>query len=205
MFRWNIDNFAVYLLIGNMMFSFMTNAVSRSVFSIVGNAALLKKTFVPKYMFTVSTITSELVTLFFSLIAFVAVVIITRSPLSWRIVLVIIPIVELYVFCLGFGMLLAQAAVFFRDTQYLWGIFSTLWMYFTPIFYPVTMLPEPIQTCVKHFNPMFIYIDMFRNFGLWSKMASVNSIVSGALIAGVMLIIGLWTFSITKRKFVLYI
>jgi lipopolysaccharide transport system permease protein len=188
-----------------MLFAFMTNAVSRSIFSIVGNAALLKKTFVPKYIFTISAITSELVNLFFSLIAFIAVVIITRSPLSWRIVLVIIPIVELYAFSLGLGLLLAQAAVFFRDTQYLWGIVSTIWLYLTPIFYPITLLPEPLQIGVKHFNPMFIYIDIFRNFGLWAKMASMNSVVSGAFIAGVTLIIGLWSFSITKRKFVLYI
>jgi lipopolysaccharide transport system permease protein len=205
MFKWNIDNFAVYLLIGNMMFSFMANAVSRSIFSIVGNAALLKKTFVPKYIFTVSSVTSELVNLFFSLIALILVVIITRSPLTWRVVLIIIPVVELYVFCLGLGLLLAQSAVFFRDTQYLWGILSTIWMYLTPIFYPVTLLPEPLQSGVKQFNPMFIYIDMFRSFGLWAKAVSVSSIMSGALMAVVTLVIGLWSFSITKRKFVLYI
>ncbi len=205
MFRFNVDNFAVYLLIGNMLFSFMQNAVNRAMLSIIGSAPLLKKTYIPKYIFTVSSVTSELVNLFFSLIALVLVIVITGSPVTWRIVLVLIPIVEVYLFCIGLGMLLAQAAVFFRDTQYLWSVFSTMWMYLTPIFYPIDLLPQTIQTAVRYYNPMYVYIDMFRNFAMWGNAEVMNMALQGFIIAALVFLLGMWTFTITKRKFILYI
>ena len=64
MFRANIQYFPVYLLIGQMLFNFMTIATSRSLTSIIDNASLIKKIYIPKYIFTLAVVTSELVNFF---------------------------------------------------------------------------------------------------------------------------------------------
>ena len=125
LFAQGIQYFPIYLLIGNMLFSFMTGATSRALPSVLGNAALLKKIYVPKYIFTLAAVTSEFITFLFSLGALIVVIIATKTPLTWRFIFTLIPIVEQYIFCIGLGLFLAQAAVFFRDIQHIWGIFST--------------------------------------------------------------------------------
>jgi lipopolysaccharide transport system permease protein len=204
MFARGVDNFPVYLLSGSLLFSFMSGAAGRAVPSVLGAASLLKKIYVPKYIFTLAAVTSEMVTMLFSLGALVIVILVTGQRLSWRIVLIPVPIIELYVFSIGLGLLLAQATVFFRDVQYLWGIFSTAWMYLTPIFYPVTMLPERVRFAIVYFNPMYRYIAQFRYFVLGGEGGWRGDALRGAVAAAAMLLVGLAAFSRAKNRFVLY-
>jgi lipopolysaccharide transport system permease protein len=204
-FAQGIQYFPIYLLIGNMLFSFMTGAVSRALPSVLGNAALLKKIYVPKYIFTLAAVSSELITFLFSLGALIVVILATRTPLTVRFLLTIIPIVEQYIFCIGLGLFLAQATVFFRDIQHIWGIFSMAWLYLSAIFYPVSILPEWLRSIVTRFNPMYFYITMFRNFAIGAaNMGSMDLVLRGAIAAGLMFFIGLLTFSLNKNKFILY-
>ena len=205
MFASNIRHFPIYLLIGNMLFSFMTGAVSRSLPSVLGNAALIKKIYVPKYIFTLAAVTSELVTLFFSLGALGAVIAATKTPVTGRFFFALIPVVEQYIFCLGLGLFMAQATVFFRDIQHIWGVFSTAWMYLTPIFYPVSLLPGWLHSAVTRFNPMYFYITMFRNFTIGGPgMGSLDLALRGGAAAALTLFLGLLTFLRNKNKFILY-
>ena len=83
MFSRNIENFPVYLFCGQLLFNFMNNSTHQAIFSITSNAALLKKTYVPKYIFAVSKITSGMVDLIFSLGALVIVMLVTGAPFSF--------------------------------------------------------------------------------------------------------------------------
>ena len=83
MFRFNIDNYSAYLIIGQTLFTFMTEATNQAIFSITGNGPLLKKVYVPKYVFTLSKVTSSLVNLVFSLGAMIIVFVITKVQFSW--------------------------------------------------------------------------------------------------------------------------
>jgi lipopolysaccharide transport system permease protein len=205
LFRFRIEHFPIYLLIGNMLFLFMQGAVSRSLPSVLGNATLLKKIYVPKYIFTLAVVTSEFITFLFSLGAFIIIALGTQVPFSARFLLVIIPIVQLYIFCVGFGLFMAQATVFFRDMVYIWHIVSTAWMYLSAIFYPVSILPDWLHHLVTRYNPMYFYIAQFRNFTIGTAhMGTLDFAVRGAVAAGVMLIIGVATFSYSKNKFILY-
>ena len=131
MFKRDIENFPVYLFCGQLMFNFMNTSTHQAIYSITGNASLLKKTYVPKYIFTVSKISSGLVDFFFSLGALLLVMIVTHAKFSLYLLLVPIVALELYVFCVGLGMFLAQANVFFRDIQYIYNAVTTAWMYLT--------------------------------------------------------------------------
>jgi len=206
LFSRGVDYFPVYLLIGQMLFNFMVISTSRALSSVIDNAGLLKKVYVPKYIFTLATVTSELVTFFFSLGALLVVFLFTKVPFSFRIVFVIIPIIEQYIFCIGLSLFLAQATVFFRDIIYIWSVVTTAWLYLSAIFYPITILPGKLHFLITNFNPMYFYITLFRNFTIGEpNMGSLDLAIRGAVTAVFFLILGIVTFSYNKNKFILYI
>ena len=205
MFSRNIENFPVYLFCGQLLFNFMNNSTHQAISSITGNASLLKKTYVPKYIFTLAKVTSCLVDLVFSLGALVIVMIATRAEVTWHVLLFPLVLLQLYVFCVGLGLFLAQANVFFRDSQFIYNAVTTAWMYLTPIFYPMEALPEKLVWFIKHFNPMYFYIGQFRDLVYYGRMPGHLIILAGCVSAVAMLLVGMWSFLRTKDRFILYI
>ncbi len=205
MFNRNIENFPVYLFCGQLLFNYMNNSTHQAIYSITGNSALLKKTYVPKYIFTVAKITSGLVDLVFSMGALVIVMVATRARISWHVVLAPVVLLELYVFCLGLGLFLSQANVFFRDTQYIYNAFTTAWMYLTPIFYPIDMMSEELRWCIVHLNPMYYFVGQFRALVYQGQMPDQFIMIAGLIAPIVMLAIGMWSFRRSEDKFILYI
>lgn len=205
MFRRNIENFPVYLFTGQIMFNFMNQSTHQAIFSITGNSALLKKTYVPKYIFTVSKITSGLVDFFFSLGALIIVMVVTRAKFTLYFFLTPFVAIQLYLFCVGLGMFLAQANVFFRDIQYIYNAVTTAWMYLTPIFYPIEQLPDDVSWLIRHFNPMYFYVGQFRDLVYYGRMPGHLIMLAGWTTAIVMLIIGVKSFMKTQNNFILYI
>ena len=220
MFKRKIENFPVYLICGNILFSFMREATNKAMTSVIENASLLKKANVPKYIFTLSKVTSSMVNFVLSLGALVIVMIATKVPFRWNNLLIIIPIVELYAFCVGLGMLLASATVFFRDIKNIWGVITLAWMYLTPIFYSLGSFyndSEPnrnraataLGLIIRRFNPMYMYIQQFRYFIIQNadawEVPTPELVWRGALVAAVFLVAGTLTFNATKNKFILYI
>lgn len=205
MFSRNIENFPVYLFCGQLLFNFMSNSTHQAIFSVSGNAALLKKTYVPKYLFTVAKITSGLVDLVFSLGALVIVLIVTGAKITPYALLFPFVLLQLYVFCIGLGLFLAQANVFFKDTQFIYNAVTTAWLYLTPIFYPMEALSEEVIWCIKHFNPMYFYIGQFRDVVYYGRMPGHVIILAGCGAAILMLLVGIWSFGRSKDKFILYI
>ncbi|NLG05232.1 MAG: ABC transporter permease [Clostridia bacterium] len=205
LFRFDIPNFPVYLITGSTLFGFMSEATTMAIASITGNAALLKKTYVPKYVFTLARVTSSLVNMLFSMTAIIIVVLITKVQITPYILLAPLVIVEVYLFSLGLGIFLAAASVFFRDLQYLWGIFITMWMYLTPIFYPITIIPEKYRFWYYWLNPMTGYVSQFRDIVLHGQMPDVYSVCAGFMIAFIALLVGAYTFYRSQDNFILYI
>ena len=204
-FRSDVENFPLYLLSGQILFNYMTEATNGAMQSVMGASGLLKKIYVPKYIFTISKVTSTLITMILSLLALLIVAIATHAPVSWKYVLIVIPVTELYIFCLGLGMFLAQAAVFFRDIQYIYSVVLTGWMYMTPIFYPIKMLPDTLQFMITRLNPMYYYIEQFRQIVIYGVLLSWKLIIYGLLVGIIMLLIGIWSFRKTQEKFILYV
>ena len=205
MFRFDIENFPVYLITGQTIFNFVSEATNQALFSITGNAALLKKTYVPKYIFTVSKVTSSFVNTLFALGAMLIVFVVCH--VGFQIYMLFIPIilVQVYIFCVGLGLILAQATVFFRDVQYIYAAVLTAWMYLTPIFYPITQLPFELMWMIKHFNPLYSYITQLRTIVLDGIFPDPRLVIYGFIVAFVSLVIGTWVFMKNQDRFILYI
>lgn len=205
MFSRNIDNFPVYLFCGQLVFNFMNTSTHQAISAITGNASLLKKTYVPKYIFTMSKITSGLVDFVLSLGALLIVMVATRARFSWHMLLFPLVIVQLYVFCIGLGLFLSQANVFFRDIQYIYNAVTTAWMYLTPIFYPIEALPDSVAWIIRHLNPMYFYVGQFRDLVYANTLPGPVIVTAGCVAAVGMLALGAWSFARSQDKFILYI
>ena len=205
MFNRNIQNYPVYLLCGRMIYEFLQTSTNSAMRSVTGNAALMKKTYIPKYIFTVSKVTSSMVDFVFSLGALIIVMIATRSPFYWTMVLLPVLFVQLYLFILGLGFLLAALHVFFRDIQYIYRAILVSWLYLTPIFYPIERLPSTLGMLIKVFNPLYYYVAQMRDLVLYGTIPGPRIFWGGWIIGIVMLIVGVGVFQKHKDNFILYI
>lgn len=204
MFKFNIPYFPVYLLCGNVVFNYFSEACGMSLTSIVGNAGLITKVYVPKYIYPLTRIMSSMINLLISLIPLMAVALVSGLIPTKAYLLLPVPLLCLALFCLGLGMLLASAMVFFRDIQFLWGVLTTIWMYLTPIFYPIEALPEAVQSVVER-NPLYFFLAFVRTCILDGVSPEPRMYVQCAVIGLVTLGIGAFVFKKTQDKFVLYL
>jgi len=168
-FRFEIKHFPVYLLSGMIIYTFFSESTTLAMTSVISGEGIIKKIYVPKYMFPLSKVISSLVNLAFSFMAFLLVLIFTDAPFQWTIILIPIPIIYVFIFSLGVGMLVSSLAVFFRDITYFYGVLTLLLMYFTPIFWPVSMLSPTIAPIIG-LNPMFQFVYYFRCLALWGTI-----------------------------------
>lgn len=205
MFRGDIENFPVYLFCGQLLFNFMSSSTQQSTTSITDNASLLKKTYVPKYVFTMAKVTSCAVDLIFSLGALIIVMLVTRARFTWYLLLFPLVLLQLYVFCLGISMFLAQASVFFRDVEFIYNAVITAWMYLTPIFYPIDALPGIVGTLIRTLNPMYFYVTQFRDLVHVGQLPSLYNVLGGCIFAVLVMVVGVWSFMKTEDNFILHI
>lgn len=205
MFKRSVDNFPVYLFCGHLLFNFMKISTSQAMNSINVNGALIKKAYVPKYIFTFSKVISTLIDLLFTMIALMLVMLVTGTKFSLYNLLFPFVLLQLFIFCLGLGLFLAQANVFFRDVQYIYNAVIVAWMYLTPIFYPIEALPQGVQWAVMHFNPMYFYIRQFRDLIYTGTFPDPFYIICGCATAAGMLVIGMFSFMKNQDRFILYI
>ena len=131
-FKQNIPNFPIYYLSGSLIFSFNSEATTNAMHSILSNCSLIKKVYLPKYLFPISCVLSSLVNLGFSLVAMFIVMIVTRTPFHATLLLMPIPIFYTFLFSVGLGTMLAALTVYFRDIAHFYGVFILAWTYFTP-------------------------------------------------------------------------
>ena len=204
LFKSDVPNYPVYLLSGIVFFNFFNEAVSMGMTSITGNASLIKKVYMPKYIYPVSRILSSLVNFALAIIPLLLVMLITGTAFTPALLLLIFDMLCLLGFVTGMSLLLTTAMTFFQDTQFLWGVISMMWMYMTPLFYPESIIPAQFLT-VYHMNPMYQYITFARICiidGVSPEpMAYLWCILSSVVVLG----LGILTFKRHQDKFVLYL
>ena len=203
-FKSDVPNFAAYLIIGTVMFNFFNEACGMALGSIVGNASLITKVYMPKYIYPLTRVMSSMVNLVISLIPLLIVCVITGVEFHKSALLAFFFLICLTVFSLGLGLLLSAAMVFFRDTQFLWGVLSMMWMYATPIFYPETILPEEFKFILQ-VNPLYHFLKNTRLCILSGISPEPVVYVQCLLLALGALLIGALVFRKAQDRFVLYL
>ena len=203
-FESDIAHYPVYLLMGIVSFNFFSEACGMSLTSILGNASLITKVYMPKYIYPLSRVISSVVNLGISLIPLVLVALATGVQFRKSAVLALWFFACLIIFALGLGLVLSAAMVFFRDTQFLWGVLSTIWMYATPIFYPESILPDEFRF-VLEINPLYYFLKNARICVLDGISPEPLVYLQCIGITLVMLLIGSVFFRKAQDRFVLYL
>ena len=162
LFKFQIPAYPVYLLTGVVLFNFFNEATTQAMGAITGNASLITKVYVPKYIYPISKVLSTSINLLFSLIPLFLVAWITGRGIHWVYLMLPFGIITFLAFVIGVAFFLATAMVYFRDTQFLWGVFTLLWMYATPIIYPISILEGTFLYHFQKINPLYYYITFFR-------------------------------------------
>ena len=203
-FGGDIQNFPLYLILGNILFALMADSTSSAMGSILESAPLIKKIRVSKMVFPIEKFLFQLVNFAISLIAVVIVMVFFGIPPTLNLLALPILLIFMLLFCAGLGMLLSALSVFFRDICHLWGVVITAWTYATPLFYPITMLPEWMQAA-EIFNPMYHYVTYFRDIVMYHTLPSLQEQIICLAMALVTFSIGLLVFKTTEKKFILYV
>lgn len=199
-----IENFPVYLLSGKLVFDLFANATTAGMDSIKANSEIIKKIYVPKYMFAVGIVCSEFINFLISLIVLVAVMIVTDAPFFLSLLYAPIPLFFLLVLTMGVSLILATATTFFTDIKYLYGVLVMLLSFMTPLFYPISVIPENYMLLFK-INPLYAAVKCFRDIvqgGIFPTTSYFLYLVVASIVS---LIIGIYVFYKYQDRFVLNI
>lgn len=202
--------FPVYILTGRLLFQFFSQSTKAAARSIRSHHSMMRKVYVPKYMYPLGSVLSNFVTFLISLIVLVGACIIYKINITANIVLAIVPLVTLFLMTFGTGMILATAQVFFRDVEYLWGVVTTLIMYCSGIFYKLEDLAgvgakagKGILQMVLHWNPVYATIYNFRCTVYYGQPLDAWYTFYGMAVAVVTITVGVWLFCKKQDEFIL--
>ena len=168
------------------------------------NGPLIKKIYVPKYMFVLSRIFSSSINLLASFTALLCVMLAMRVELHYTVLLVSIPLILIILFSLGIGLILSAITVKFRDIMHLYSVFTTALMYLTPVIYPMSILPEWLKKIVM-INPITNILIMFRDVMIYGRVPNILSVLLGVVEVIVALATGLYVFYKNQDSFILNI
>lgn len=205
MFKNQIENFPVYLCAGRIMFCFVTECPGAMLNSIVGNGRLMRKTRVPYYIFPLASMGSAIVNFGFQIIALIIVLVATGCYPTIHVLAFPLVCLEMFLFSFGFGMILAIANIYVRDTHYIYNVFTTAWLYLSALFYPIERLPELMQTLIKLFNPAYYFMSMSRSIFLSHFWPGGLMLLRGGLVGVVFTAVGLYMYSRARKTMILYV
>ena len=161
LFKSDTPNYVVYLFTGIICFNYVNEACNMSLTSIVGNAALITKVYVPKYLYPMTRIITSSINMLLSMVPLFAAVLMTGLPIRPSFALIPFDLLCMFFFSMGLGLMLSTMMVYFRDTQFLWNVFSLLWCYMTPCFYTINILPRQLFPWY-YMNPLYHYVSFLR-------------------------------------------
>lgn len=204
LFNRQIENYPVYYLCGSLLFQFFSNSTSQSMNSIIASAGIIKKIYMPKYLATLSTIMANFVYFLISLIVLVFIMIVTRASITWYILLTPVYLGSFLLFVSGISLVLASITVFFRDIVHIYSVFVTMLSFTSAIFYPPEIIPDKYKF-VLMLNPIFHFIDGFRDLVYVGTMPSFSNIAFCLTIAIISLVTGVFIFVKQQDRFILYL
>lgn len=197
-------SFIVYVLSGRLIYTCFSTGTKGALKAINGNSAMIKKVYVPKYIFPLSSVLFNYVIFLISL-AVLVIVSLARGVFPTVYVFgAVVPLVIVFFMTLGVGLILSTVAVFFRDMEYIWSVGLTLLMYCCAIFYEPTRLLNTKYAFIIKYNPVYAVICNFRHCVYGEPMERFYLVYS-ACFSLVVMLIGLILFRKKQDQFILHI
>lgn len=195
--------YPVFLFSGRLLFSFFTTSTKQAMTSFRRNQAIIKKVYVPKYMYPLSSIFSNFVTFAISLLCYICVWIFFKLTgisggdglyITGYALLCFVPMFLLLLFSTGVGLILSVLCVYFRDIEYIWDVITQLLFYMVPILYPLQNITTDWIKIVIKINPLYSMIELFRQCVLYGYIMSWKLLLYAAAVSVLTLGIGILFF-----------
>ena len=207
-------HFMIYILGGRLIYTFFNQSTKECTRSIRQNSALIKKVHIPKYLFPLSNILFNFVLFLISLLVLAVVYLIlvamgpeTQALPTWNILLMFVPIINLFLLTLGAGLILSTIGVFFKDMEYLWNVFMTLVFYACAIFYSIEKIVKnaPVVAKIMQLNPLYCIITNFRECLQPVPAFNWYYVLYSFCFSIVAILFGIWIFRKNQDKFILHV
>lgn len=196
--------FPLYIVIARLIYTYFQNGTKAASRSIRANAAMIKKVYVPKYLYPLSSVLFNFIIFAISLLVIIPVDIYCRVIPTWNILAFIPAIVVLLILTLGVGMVLATVNVFFRDIEYLWNVILMIIMYMCAIFYPAEKLLDSDYYWILKYNPLYQIIATCRSAVMGTPLDLFGFLYALGF-SIVCLLIGIIVFKKNQDNFILHI
>lgn len=203
-FKSSIPNYIVYLIIGITFFNFYSESTNGGMLSILNNAQLIKKVYVPKYIYPLSQILSASINFGISLILMFGIAFVTGITPNMYMLLIPYAMICIFILNIGVSLLLATGMTFFRDVQFIYSVFMTALTYCTPMFWDISMIPDKYLWIFK-LNPIADIIIFVREIILNHRYPGTDLAILMFVIPVIFMFIGIQVFKKNQDKFILYI
>jgi len=205
-----IEHYAVYLLLGIVLWTFFAEATNQGMLSIVSRGDLLRKINFPKYIIVLSTTISALINLTLNLVIVGVLIVVNGVDINISALMVIVYIIEIYVFALGLAFFLSALNVKYRDTGHIWEVIMQAAFYATPIIYPLSIVVEKSKLAAQILllNPVAQAIQGSRYVLVTHETVTIANLFSTWLyvfipigIVVITFVFGLWYFNKNSKYF----
>jgi ABC-type polysaccharide/polyol phosphate export permease len=176
MFKFEIPNFPIYLLLGIVCYRFFQNGTTLALNSLTNRSSTITQIYFPRSIPGLSAgITSAIMLIFELMVLGIFMVAFQFTPTVTILLLPLVLALELLL-VLGIALPLSVLNVKFKDTEFIWGVVLSAGFFLTPIFYQFDMLPEAIRN-VLQFSPMVQIVTMAHHVVLYGMLPSVNTVL----------------------------
>jgi ABC-2 type transport system permease protein len=194
LFRFEIDNFPVYLLSAVICWNFFAQSTTSAMYQLVSGGSLLRRIYLPRATFALSAVGTGLVNLALAVVPLIAIMLITGTKFGPGTLWLFAAVIPLVAFALGIALLISSLSVSFPDVIEMYQVVLTMWSFLTPTFYPVSIIPPEYQWLIA-LNPMYYLMEFFRSATYRSTLASSEVISAAVAIAAITLLVGWMTFT----------
>lgn len=201
----DIRTFAVFILCGRLLYTFFSQSTTAALKSIRANSSIIKKVYVPKVLYPLSSILFNYVIFLISLIVLALVATVLGVYPTVYTLEAVVPLITLLLLSLGCGLILSTVGVFFRDMEYLWTVLLMIVMYTCAIFYEPERLLVSRWGFILKANPLFCVIMEFRDAVLYAQPMNPKYVAYSLGFSVVSIALGLWMFRKNEDRFILYI
>ncbi|HEY8323533.1 MAG: ABC transporter permease [Ktedonobacterales bacterium] len=183
LFGSNQPNYPVFVLGGLIIWNLFAQGSVAAMSNLVGNGATLRRMYIPPSVFVISAVGSALVNLFFTIVPFFVIALALHAPLSFTWLYVIVACVQVTIFTMGIGFIISMLTVFFNDVYEMFLVLLTGFNYLTPVFYPISILPDWLQR-LELYNPMYLYVSAAQKAVVGTAHTVGGALVNGHIVGG---------------------
>lgn len=192
--------FAVILFAGMTVHALFSEVLNRAPGIILGNVNYVKKVVFPLEILAVVSLGAALFHALVSLLVLLVAFAMLNGFVHWTAIFAPLVLLPLMLLSLGFGWILSSLGVFVRDIGQLIGVFTTALLFLSPVFFPVSALPESFQPWL-HLNPLTFIIEQSREVLIWGNLPDWQGLTLYSIGAGIFAWLGFFWFQKTRKGF----